>query len=161
MTFDTIACFLLELFILVSWCCHWVVFCCSAPSFTHALNIDIQYSTPGPFPFNAARNREYKIWTKWRLPTEDIANWHGQFSVILDAVLEFSKMLQASTKWLGFAHEKTRFPWLSFTCPSWKSSSVVMTLNSKNPCMHSSVSSTSHSVWRTWFGLGKYLRSKC
>lgn len=99
-----------ELFFLVSWCCHWVVFCCVAPSFTHALHIDIQYSTLGPFSFNAARNHGYKIWTKSYLPTADIANWFGKFSVILRAILEFSKMLQASTKWLEFAHEKTRFP---------------------------------------------------
>lgn len=106
-----------ELFFLVSWCCHWVVFCCSAPSCTHALNIDIRYSTLGPFSFNTTRNREYKIWMKSLLPTADIANWFGQFSVILDGIPEFSKMLQAIPKWSEFAREKTCFPPLSFTCP--------------------------------------------
>lgn len=99
-----------ELFFLVFWCCSWVVFCCSAPSFTHALNIDIWYSTLGPYSFNATRIREYKIRRKSRLPTADIANWFRQFSVILSGFPEFSNMLQAITKWPEFAHEKTRFP---------------------------------------------------
>lgn len=79
-----------------------------------------------------------------------------------DAILEFSEMLEATTKWWWFAHEKDFFSPLLFYISILEELIYTQEFKFQKAWgLVITVSSTLHSAWRTLFGLDKYLENKC
>lgn len=95
---------------------------------------------------NAARNHKHTKWTKLHVPIEDIANWFWQFSLIHDAILAFSKMLQETTILSEFTYERKIFSPIPFYISISEEFICSHDCNLKNPGAYSLVSLASCTV---------------